>query len=46
MKHLSDFSGRLLNAFITLVDCGQFKLAAERCNVSQSVLVKFFQTLR
>lgn len=31
---VNNFSGRLLNAFLKLVDTGQFKLAAERCNVS------------
>ena len=45
MKHLSEFSGRLLNAFLSLVDTGQFKLAAERCNVSQSAFSQMISRL-
>lgn len=45
MKHLNDFSGRLLAAFLALVDCGQFKLAAERCNVSQSAFSQMISRL-
>jgi LysR family carnitine catabolism transcriptional activator len=45
MKHLNDFSGRLLNAFLCLVDSGQFKLAAERCNVSQSAFSQMISRL-
>jgi len=45
MKHLNDFSGRLLGAFLSLVDTGQFKLAAERCNVSQSAFSQMIARL-
>lgn len=45
MKHLNDFSGRLLGAFLALVDTGQFKLAAERCNVSQSAFSQMISRL-
>lgn len=45
MKHLNDFSGRLVNAFLSLVDAGQFKLAAERCNVSQSAFSQMISRL-
>jgi LysR family carnitine catabolism transcriptional activator len=45
MKNLSNFSGRLLNAFLTLADCGQFKLAAERFNVSQSAFSQMISRL-
>lgn len=45
MKNLNDFSGRLLGAFLALVDCGQFKLAAERCNVSQSAFSQMISRL-
>ena len=45
MKKLNDFSGRLLGAFLTLADCGQFKLAAERSNVSQSAFSQMISRL-
>lgn len=45
MKHLNEFSGRLLNAFLSLVDTGQFKLAAERCSVSQSAFSQMISRL-
>lgn len=45
MKHLNNFSGRLLSAFITLVDTGQFKIAAERCNVSPSAFSQMISRL-
>ena len=45
MKKLNDFSGRLLGAFLTLADCGQFKLAAERFNVSQSAFSQMISRL-
>lgn len=45
MKHLNDFSGRLLGAFLSLVDTGQFKLAAERYNVSQSAFSQMISRL-
>lgn len=45
MKHLNEFSGRLLSAFLSLVDTGQFKLAAERCNVSQSAFSQMISRL-
>ncbi|MDB5850779.1 MAG: LysR family transcriptional regulator [Rhodoferax sp.] len=45
MTHLNDFSGRLLGAFLSLVDCGQFKLAAERCHVSQSAFSQMISRL-
>ncbi len=45
MKRLNDFSGRLLNAFLSLVDTGQFRLAAERCNVSQSAFSQMISRL-
>ena len=45
MKHLKNFSGRLLSAFIALVDTGQFKIAAERCNVSQSAFSQMISRL-
>lgn len=45
MKNLSSFSGRLLSAFLTLADCGQFKLAAERFNVSQSAFSQMISRL-
>ena len=45
MKHLNNFSGRLLGAFIALVDTGQFKIAAERCNVSQSAFSQMISRL-
>lgn len=45
MKHINEFSGRLLGAFLALVDTGQFKLAAERCNVSQSAFSQMISRL-
>ena len=45
MKKLNDFSGRLLGAFLTLADCEQFKLAAERFNVSQSAFSQMISRL-
>ena len=45
MTHLNEFSGRLLRAFLILVDCGQFKLAAERCHVSQSAFSQMITRL-
>ncbi len=45
VKRLNDFSGRLLGAFLSLVDTGQFKVAAERCNVSQSAFSQMISRL-
>lgn len=45
MKDLSNFSGRLLSAFLTLADCGQFKLAANRFHVSQSAFSQMISRL-
>jgi len=45
MNHLNNFSGRLLSAFLALVDTGQFKIAAERCNVSQSAFSQMISRL-
>lgn len=45
MNHLSDFSGRLLSAFLALVDTGQFKTAAARCHVSQSAFSQMISRL-
>lgn len=45
MKHLNEFSGRLLAAFLSLADTGQFKLAAKRCNVSQSAFSQMISRL-
>jgi LysR family transcriptional regulator, carnitine catabolism transcriptional activator len=45
VPHLNEFSGRLLRAFLVLVDCGQFKLAAERCHVSQSAFSQMITRL-
>jgi LysR family carnitine catabolism transcriptional activator len=45
MKHLNNFSGKLLSAFLALVDTGQFKIAAERCNVSQSAFSQMISRL-
>ena len=45
MTNLNNFSGRLLSAFIALVDTGQFKIAAERCNVSQSAFSQMISRL-
>ena len=45
MKKLNHFSGRLLAAFLTLAECEQFKLAAERFNVSQSAFSQMISRL-
>ncbi|WP_353207445.1 LysR family transcriptional regulator [Sphingorhabdus sp.] len=45
MNHLNNFSGKLLSAFLALVDTGQFKIAAERCNVSQSAFSQMISRL-
>ncbi|MES2508494.1 MAG: LysR family transcriptional regulator [Pseudomonadota bacterium] len=45
MNHLNNFSGKLLSAFLALVDTGQFKIAAERCNVSQSAFSQMIARL-
>jgi len=45
MRKLNNFSGRLLAAFVTLVDCGQFKLAASRFHVSQSAFSQMISRL-
>ena len=45
MSRLNDFSGRLVSAFLTLVDTGQFKLAAERLHVSQSAFSQMISRL-
>lgn len=45
MKHLHQFSGRLLGAFLALTDTGQFKLAADRLNVSQSAFSQMIARL-
>lgn len=45
MNHLNDFSGRLLGAFLALVDTGQFKTAAARCHVSQSAFSQMISRL-
>lgn len=45
MMHMNDFSGRLLSAFLALVDTGQFKTAAARCHVSQSAFSQMISRL-
>lgn len=45
MNNLNNFSGKLLSAFLALVDTGQFKIAAERCNVSQSAFSQMISRL-
>lgn len=45
MNHLNNFSGKLLCAFLALVDTGKFKIAAERCNVSQSAFSQMISRL-
>ena len=45
MKNLNHFSGRLLAAFLTLAECEQFKLAAERFHVSQSAFSQMISRL-
>lgn len=45
MNHLQEFSGRLLGAFLALVDSGQFKTAAARCHVSQSAFSQMISRL-
>ena len=42
---MNAFSGRLLGAFLALAECGQFKLAAARCNVSQSAFSQMIARL-
>ncbi|MES2977231.1 MAG: LysR substrate-binding domain-containing protein [Pseudomonadota bacterium] len=45
MEKLKGFSGRLLSAFLTLADTGQFTLAAERFNVSLSAFSQMISRL-
>lgn len=45
MSPLKDFSGRLLSAFLALVETGQFKTAAARCHVSQSAFSQMIARL-
>lgn len=42
---LNKFSGRLVSAFITLADSGQFKLGAQRFHVSQSAFSQMIAKL-
>ena len=45
VKKLNHFSGRLLAAFLALAESAQFKLAAERFNVSQSAFSQMISRL-